>query len=195
MNDSSHVEMRRLVPSDAAAYRALMLDAYRLHPDAFTASVEERSGFPLSWWQSRIEEDADAIDVVFGAWIDGQLVGAVGLRCETRPKNAHKCGLFGMYVESSATRRGIGKRLVEAVLDEADRRGTLRVVQLTVTDGNRSAQALYERCGFVVFGVEPLAMRLGDGYAGKVHMWIDLEARRANGSTSVVAREAVASHA
>jgi GNAT superfamily N-acetyltransferase len=189
------MEIRRLVPADASAYRALMLEGYRLHPDAFTASVEERGGLPLKWWQSRITEEADANEVVIGAWQGDLLVGVVGLRCETRPKLAHKAGLFGMYVEAGSTHRGIGAHLVEATLAEASRRNALRVVQLTVTDGNRGAQALYERCGFVAFGVEPLAMQLGNDFAGKVHMWIDLATRRANGSTSVVGREAVASHA
>ena len=47
----------------------------------------------------------------------------------------------------------------------------VRVVQLTVTDTNEAARRLYERCGFAAFGTEPLALRFGDGFAGKVHMW------------------------
>jgi hypothetical protein len=34
-------------------------------------------------------------------------------------------------------------------------------VQLTVTQGNVAAVRLYERCGFTVYGVEPLAIRVG----------------------------------
>jgi len=45
------------------------------------------------------------------------------------------------------------------------------VVQLTVSDVNAAARALYEGCGFTAFGVEPMAVALGDGYVDKVHMW------------------------
>ncbi|KEZ64645.1 GNAT family acetyltransferase, partial [Pseudomonas syringae pv. syringae FF5] len=50
----------------------------------------------------------------------------------------------------------------------------LRVVQLTVTQGNTEAVGLYERMGFVTFGLEPLAVAVGNGFVAKVHMWKDL---------------------
>ena len=61
-----------------------------------------------------------------------------------------------------------------AVLAEARRRSETLLVQLTVTEGNAAAQALYASCGFISFGTEPLAVRLGDGYVAKVHLWCDL---------------------
>jgi RimJ/RimL family protein N-acetyltransferase len=40
-----------------------------------------------------------------------------------------------------------------------------------VSQGNQAAQALYQRCGFVAFGLEPFAVRVHNGYVAKVHMW------------------------
>ncbi|MBS0426345.1 MAG: GNAT family N-acetyltransferase, partial [Proteobacteria bacterium] len=45
--------VRRLAPADAPAYRALMLDAYARHPEAFTSTVAEREPLPLAWWEAR----------------------------------------------------------------------------------------------------------------------------------------------
>ena len=45
------------------------------------------------------------------------------------------------------------------------------VVQLTVTQGNAQAQALYARNGFVEYGVEPYAVAVEQGFVSKVHMW------------------------
>jgi ribosomal protein S18 acetylase RimI-like enzyme len=175
------MEIRRLVVSDAAPYRALMLDGYASHPDAFTASVAERGPLPLAWWESRIDTEC-----VLGAWHGDRLVGVAGFVGEARPKTRHKATLYGMYVDAGFARRGIGERLVVAILDQATTQQPLRIIQLTVTDGNRSAQALYERCGFVAFGVEPYAITTDGGYAAKVHMWLDLatraEARRPTAS-------------
>jgi hypothetical protein len=47
--------IRRLVPDDAQAYRALMLEAYERHPDAFTSTATERAALPLSWWEARLD--------------------------------------------------------------------------------------------------------------------------------------------
>ncbi len=71
-------------------------------------------------------------------------------------------------------RHGVGCGLVEAVLEEARSTPGLRVVQLTVTESNAPAIRLYRSCGFQPFGTEPLALRVGDGFVGKVHMWRDL---------------------
>ncbi|HYD79085.1 MAG TPA: GNAT family N-acetyltransferase [Paucimonas sp.] len=166
--------IRRLVPADAAAYRALMLVAYERHPDAFTSTVEERAGLPLAWWENRIADGDGADELVFGAFDGERLIGAAGLSFAKRPKERHKAKLFGMYVDPAARQGGAGRRLVEAVLAAARMRAGVKLVQLTVTDGNTAAQKLYERCGFVPFGIEPQAVAVGDRLVAKLHMWREL---------------------
>ncbi len=167
--------VRRLVPADAANYRSLMLEAYTLHPDAFTSSVAERATLPLSWWQARLDASPQAAEVVFGVFHHGALVGAAGLGFETRDKALHKARLFGMVVRPEHRLRGFGAALVRAVLADAREREGVRLVQLTVTEGNAAAQRLYQRFGFVPFGLEPLAVAVGQGHVAKVHMWCDLQ--------------------
>lgn len=164
-------ETTRLEPAHAPEYRALMLHAYAQHPDAFTSSVAEREALPLSWWQARLNPAPDANDVVFGAWHGGVLVGAVGLSFDTREKARHKATLFGMVVLPAQRRLGLGQQLVAAALACARSRPGVRVVQLTVTQGNAQAQALYARNGFAEFGVEPYAVAVEQGFVSKVHMW------------------------
>lgn len=167
------MRITRLTQADAVPYRALMMRGYALHPDAFTSSVTEREVLPLSWWQGRLDP-AHGHEAVFGAWVQDQLAGACGLSFETRDKVRHKATLFGMYVDSDFRRRGIGAQLVQATLAFARSRTGIRIVQLTVTQGNLNAQSLYERYGFVSFGVEPMAVAVGDGYVSKIHMACDL---------------------
>lgn len=177
------MNIERLLPTHAAVYRALMLEAYAAHPDAFTSSVDERSALPLSWWKSRLAEGPAPAELVFGA-IDGSaLLGVAGLSFEKREKARHKATLFGMYVPAANRGRGLGRELVVAVLDYACARPGTRIVQLTVTQGNQSAESLYTQCGFIPFGIEPFAVAVGSGFVSKVHMWCDLEARRVSEKT------------
>jgi ribosomal protein S18 acetylase RimI-like enzyme len=164
----------RLTPEHAAAYRALILQAYALHPDAFTTSASERTGFPLGWWENRLAAGDDAKEVVFGAWEQGALVGLAGLSFEPREKARHKATLFGMYVDAPYRSLGLGRQLVAAVLDYGRSRDGTLLVQLTVTEGNAAAVALYTSFGFAPFGTEPFAVRVGSGYVAKVHMWCRL---------------------
>ena len=158
--------LRRLLPEDAPAYRALMLQAYAEQPEAFTSSVAEREPLPLAWWATRL-----AADGVLGALVDGRLAGVVGLRFNAAESTRHKGLLFGMAVASGQRRLGLGRRLVEAVCAEAAARPGLRLLQLTVSEGNLPALRLYQACGFQTYGREPMAV-LRDGQAiAKLHLW------------------------
>lgn len=175
VSETAPLRIIRLSPCDAHPYRALMLEAYALHPEAFTSSPAEREALPLAWWEQRLRTDSASSEVVVGAFVQGVLVGAAGLARETREKARHKATLFGMYVQAAQRHLGLGHLLVQAALEQARSQSGLRQVVLTVTQGNASALALYARCGFQTFGVEPDAVAVGDTLLAKVHMWHKLE--------------------
>jgi GNAT superfamily N-acetyltransferase len=164
----------RLTPRHAAAYRALMLEAYTLHPAAFTSSADERSRLPLAWWEQRLSIEQLADEVVLGAFENEALAGVAGLSFEKREKVRHKATLFGMYVPARSARQGLGRRLLQSALQCAREQEHVLLVQLTVTRGNAAAQSLYERSGFTAFGIEPCAVAVGTAFVDKVHMWCNL---------------------
>jgi len=163
--------IRRLLPSDAPVYRALMLEAYSLEPEAFTSSAAERECLPIEWWLKRVAAEPEAHERVFGAFLGYDLLGVAGLSFEQRERTRHKATLFGMYVRPAARGRGIAKALVQEILGQACGSQITEVVQLTVTESNLAAVRLYANCGFIPFGTEPFAVKLGDGFLNKVHMW------------------------
>ena len=65
--------------------------------------------------------------------------------------NAEDCELENVVVSRAARRRGIGSKLVAALLQEARNRGAERVF-LEVRESNSAARALYEKCGFEIHG-------------------------------------------
>jgi ribosomal protein S18 acetylase RimI-like enzyme len=80
------------------------------------------------------------------ATLDGEVVGW----CDVSPvpfEGFRHFGTLGMGVLPRHRRRGIGRRLLEATLREAERRRITRV-QLEVFASNRAAISLYEAFGF-----------------------------------------------
>lgn len=167
------MEIRRLAPADAEAYRALRLRGLAGHPDAFTSSLDEEARRPLADTLARLQPDG--AEIVWGAFVAAALAGFAGLARERRAKNRHKAVVFGMYVAPEHTGAGVGAALLARVVDEARRMPGLEQLVLTVTDNNARALRLYERQGFRSFGVEPRAIRVDGDYFGKNHMILLLD--------------------
>lgn len=165
------MDIRRLQTLDAPVYRAFRLRGLREHPDAFTSSFEEENLRPLADTEGRL--NTPVTEKIWGAFVNGEMAGMVGLSHETRVKNRHKATLVGMYVAAEFVGRGLGRTLVNAALQDA-REGGVELVVLTVTDSNRAACALYARAGFTAFGIEPDAIRVDGISFGKQHMFLRL---------------------
>ncbi|MFO1312713.1 MAG: GNAT family N-acetyltransferase [Burkholderiales bacterium] len=167
------IRVAPLTAGDVARYRALMLHAYAAEPDAFTSTPAERAALPESWWIARIA-DPEGLSRAFGAFDGDDLVGTVAIEFSAKPKTRHKAHIVGMFVKESARGLGAGKALVGAAIEAIAARPGLRLVTLTVTEGNAPAVALYNLFGFRAFGVEPMAIAAGEGFKSKVHMYLAL---------------------
>jgi len=106
---------------------------------------------------------------VAGACHGDQLVGIAGITRFEGAKLAHRALLWGMYVRPSARGARVGDALMRFLMDEAGARGIEQVI-LTVAAENTRARRLYERWGFAVYGTEPRAIKLADGYMDELLM-------------------------
>jgi len=98
---------------------------------------------------------------------------------DPRIKARHRGHVYGMYVARECARRGIGARLLDALVAQACASRSLDALVLTVTAANEAAYGLYERAGFTRFGLEPGAVRVAGRSYDKVHMirWLDAQSR------------------
>ena len=147
-----------LGPADAAAYRALRLDALQRHPCAFRASFDEEAGQGLAEFAARLE--ADAIFGGFRGFDEGALCGLAGLEIPQARNKRHKGVLFGVYVCPDRRRAGLGEALVSAVIEHA--RARVEQLHAAVVVTADPARALYRKLGFQPYGLEPRALKVGD---------------------------------
>jgi ribosomal protein S18 acetylase RimI-like enzyme len=164
------VAIRALSLGDAVPYRDLRLRALREHPEAFTSSYEEEREDAQRWVAKRLGA-APEQSVVFGAVVlDGSLCGMSGVERLSREKERHKAHLYGMYVTPERAGNGIGRALVERVIECCRGWPGVEQIGLSVTGGNAAARRLYESAGFQRFGRETHALKLGARYFDKEHM-------------------------
>jgi ribosomal protein S18 acetylase RimI-like enzyme len=160
---AAQIQIRRLVPADAGLYRDIRLEGLRCNPEAFGSTFAAEDGRPLSFFSDRIGGSQ-----TFGAFHGSKLVGVAGLLIREGEKEAHKGLLVGMYVRPSARRAGVGRRLVEAVVEFARQR--VELIQLAVVRDNEQARRLYERLGFVQYGIEKKSLKQDGRYYDEVLM-------------------------
>jgi RimJ/RimL family protein N-acetyltransferase len=166
--ETAQIKIRRLTPADAASYRDIRLDGLRCNPEAFGSTFEDESARPLTFFSERLGGSA-----AFGAFHDSELVGIAGLLIREGRKEAHKGLLVGMYVRPSERKAGVGRRLVETIVEFACQR--VELIQLAVVSDNEQARRLYERLGFVEYGIERKALKQDDHYYDEVLMAKDLK--------------------
>lgn len=85
------------------------------------------------------------------------------------PSRSHVLEIRGLAVHPARQQRGVGRRLVEACLEQARSRGA-RKLSLRVLGNNVAARRLYESCGFTVEGVLREEFFLGGRYVDDVLM-------------------------
>ena len=155
--------IRLLMTADAARYREVRLEGLRLHPEAFSSTFERESEQPLSWFEERITKGN-----VFGGFVGDELAGVAGCWPQEGPKVSHKAALWGMYVRPAARNAGLGRRLVEAVVNHASTR--VEQLQLSVVSANEAAFGLYRSMGFSEFGREMKALKHNGQYFDDILM-------------------------
>jgi putative acetyltransferase len=103
----------------------------------------------------------------FVAEREGKIVGGAGIG-PLAGADSHTCELRKMYLLPAARGHGLGRRLLEACLDEA-RRMNYRTCYLETLAQMERARDLYERFGFL-----PLEAPMGDtGHFG-CNRWYSL---------------------
>ena len=186
------IDIRRLGSADAGAYRELRLAALKDAPEAFGSTFERESAEPLAWFRDRLGNSQ-----VFGAFRSFELLAIAGFVRREGEKERHKGLLWGMYVRPDARNTGLGRQLLEAVIDRA--RQEVEVLQLCVVRGNEGARRLYARLGFIQYGVEKHSLKQHGRYYDEILMALDLRlkpdsaahARRAVGSSAAEHRLAL----
>jgi len=107
------------------------------------------------------ENNADDMRLMLVCEVDGEIAGMCGMSLYPQIKFRHRANL-DIGLQRQFWNLGIGKAMLEALIETARERGVLQL-ELDYIDGNARGRALYEKMGFTEVARHPDAVRLRDG--------------------------------
>ncbi|WP_373354940.1 N-acetyltransferase family protein [Pseudoroseicyclus sp. CXY001] len=144
------VTIRRGRPDEAAALARLHVDVWRatyggLAPEEALSRLDEARRMP--YWSGALA----TVQPARGVWVAeeaGKLLGVVSLGAATHPTFAGRAEIKHLYVAAEAQGRGLGKRLLQAALEDCRSAGE-HGAALAVVRQNARARAFYRAMGGV----------------------------------------------
>ncbi len=147
----------REIDVDEAERRLGELGAILHDAVANGASVNFLAGFTQDeaevFWRGQLPGIADGGRHLLVADDGGRLIGTVVLTLAPQPNQPHRADIGKMLVLASHRRRGLGRRLLDAV--EALAREQGRALLMLDTTLGSSGDMLYRSCGWVEYGIVP----------------------------------------
>lgn len=109
-------------------------------------------------------------DVMISAYINGEVVGNIGVRAlGIHLKMKHRAGL-GIAIIKEHWNKGLGNILMEEAIKQGEHMG-YEQIQLSLFSNNINARHLYDKYGFEVWGIMEKAFKLKDDtYYDEINM-------------------------
>ena len=169
----TQIEIRILTAADVEAYCHCRQEALERDPEAFSSSVEDHLKLSREEILRRLTA-YPADNFVFGVFAEGKLRGTAGFVRETQPKSRHKGRIWGVYLGAELRGQGIGRSMLQAVVERAAKIEGVEQIMLSVTTTQTAAVAAYRSLGFTSFGIEPNALKIDDRYVDEEYMALPL---------------------
>ncbi len=154
--------IRRLDDKDADIYQQIRLEALEKEPQSFGASYEETKRMSREAVAKRlVSSDAS---FMLGAFVDNILSGTCGMYQQPGSKIKHKGVIWGVYITPIQRGNGISRQLMLQTIETAKQSDEIEELLLTVVTVNTVAIRLYESLGFIEYGIQENALKVGDSY-------------------------------
>ncbi len=170
LKDGRSILLREAQPEDASLLVDIIETVLTTSPYTLTTPAElERS---VTDQAKRIQQYANADGhLIVVALADGQIVGTLDFKNNDKLRIRHS-GEFGMGIIPGFQGQGLGRLMLEALLEWAEQHPVIEKVCLGVYAENVAARALYQKLGFIEEGTLVKAIKLASGkYADEIRMY------------------------
>jgi ribosomal protein S18 acetylase RimI-like enzyme len=167
------MEIRFLDPKDVTAYKILRVFSLEESPFSFSDSPDQEAERTLSDYEQDIIPKGDPLEqFALGAFsTNDELIGFVRFKRDQRSKARHRAYLYTLYVHPDHRRKGIARRLVLELLQQAEQVPGVEQLQLAALISDTTVIPFYEKLGFhILGGLIPNDLVINGRYVDAVYM-------------------------
>jgi RimJ/RimL family protein N-acetyltransferase len=173
MSKKMKISIRLLGGADTLSFKRIRLQSLQESPLAFSESYEDEANKTDAEFEAELKTiGSPAESFVLGTFSEAsELIGFVKFRRDIRSKARHKAMLHGMYLNPNYRGKGIGKRLLEQMLQYAMLIEGLEQIHLWVLISDNSVVDFYKKCCFENQGtVVKQDLKIGYTYVDAMYM-------------------------
>jgi ribosomal protein S18 acetylase RimI-like enzyme len=163
------ITYRILNLSDKEHYRQIRLECLKNYPQNFGTLYEDEINSTSLKFDKIISQNHET-DFLYGAFKDGKLVGICGNIQEDRVKTKHISEISQMYVSPEFGGNGIATNLLNLTIEKVFLNNLVEKIILGVVKSNTQAIKLYEKKGFVKYGILENYYKLNNSYETMLFM-------------------------
>jgi ribosomal protein S18 acetylase RimI-like enzyme len=141
--------LKPITCESVASFKAVRLGALQDTPSAFGSTYAKESRLSDAEWDQRVAQWHGDRSICYLAWEGDRACGIAASFLDL--EDVTKAHLVSMWVAPPQRRCGVGRLLVDGIIDWASARRA-KTLRLTVTSNNEAATRFYERLGFVKTG-------------------------------------------
>jgi ribosomal protein S18 acetylase RimI-like enzyme len=150
--------------SDATQFKKLRLETLKTDPKSWLSTFDVEKGFPNSVFSERIKYWSHFPGFgYFGYFDNDDLLAYILISPNSWANKKHIVAMSDFAVAFDQRRKGVGKKLVEGVIEIVKKMQGVEQIQLFVNSYNVGAIAFYEKLGFKRVATIPNSVKNSDG--------------------------------
>lgn len=123
-----------------------------------------------NYLDSQLQKFKNSLSVLLLVFCEENLIGISGI--EMKDKIERHVGVFGISIAKDFRGEGIGTKLMELVISEAEKNlPALEIITLSLFANNTLAKQMYQEFGFVEYGYLPNGVITENGFIDHIYMY------------------------
>lgn len=162
---AQEISIRPLHENEFSVFVDFQSEALFNTPEIYGSDYESYKAMSILDKEQAFEKLLDyPFNYVMGAFdVSGSMIGMAGFSVRHKiPKQSHKGYIWSVYVSDQFRSKGIATRLVEDVMEAAKVDAGVEQFLVSIAATNLGGQQLYRKLGFIQYGAEVRALKLGE---------------------------------